>query len=132
LVVLTYKELREHHPLIVDVNSKGHPDPRFRGVTTQQPVKLVTNTRSEMDVLEMYTKGELRWENTGKVCGECVNYYHDYNLKATEGRCKARGFMKVTEDTPANERKSWTKDGVTFKPWPSCPYFVQRDRLSRR
>ena len=129
-----YKELREHKPLVVDINSRGHADPRFHGVTTQVPVKEVKNLRSDMAVQELYTKGPLKWENTGKTCGECMSYYPDPNLGPKKGRCKSRGFMRTEEYRPANARKEWQdpESGMVFKPFPECPYFVERSRMSRR
>jgi len=118
--------------LAVNPNSVGHPDPRFHGVQTTHPAKLVSNTKSDMALLDLYSKGAFKFEDTGKVCAECVNYYPDPNLGKGNGRCRARGFMRVSEDTPADHRKSWTKDGVTFKDFPECPLFTERSRLSRR
>jgi len=131
---MPYKDLQKIKPLIVDINSPGRPDKRFYGVKSQVPVKEVKNVRSDMALLDLYTKGPLRFEGTGNVCGECLNYYPDPNLGAKKGRCKARGFMRTTEATPADERRSWTdpESGITFKPFPRCPYFIKRERLSRR
>ncbi len=134
---MPYENLRKLKPEVknVDKNPFGRPNPRFRGVTTQVPAKLVQNTKGNMDLLKLYAGGPLKWEDTGKTCGNCTNWYPDPNLGSKMGRCRARGFLKVHEDTPADDRpKGWTDpaSGISFSSWPGCPLWLEKSRLSRR
>ena len=123
-------------PEVKDVNKNpfGRRNPRFRGVTTEVPAKLVKNTKGDMDLLKLYAGGPLQWENTGKTCGNCVNYYPDPNLGSHTGRCRARGFMRVHEDTAADDRYNYVHpaSGDYFQFWPACPLYLEKSRLSRR
>ena len=113
----------------------GSNDPRFRGVTTTLPAKMVGNTRSDMDLLKLHSTGALKGEATGNYCGECTHFYKDPNISTKQGRCKARGFFRVSEDTPADYRPhGWTdpESGISFSEWPSCPLYQTRDRLRRK
>lgn len=133
---MTYKKLKDLQPAVVDINSMGRPDPRFKRVTTQIPAKLVANTRGSMDLQELYTKGPLRFEDTGKVCGECVYWYPDPNLDTDmrHGRCRFYGYKKVHAELSAEVKHNYTDpDGqVTFPEWPGCPTWTEKSRLSRR
>jgi hypothetical protein len=89
---------------------------------------------SDMELLKLYTTGILKWENTGRTCGNCTHYYPAARSKYG-GRCKARGFMDVHPDTPADERpKGWTHpiEKIHLPSWPSCPYYTEKVRLSRK
>ena len=109
------------------------PDRRFHIVTQTLPAKEVVNTKGNMDLLNLYSKGALKWEDTGRTCGNCVNFYYDAQSRYG-GRCKARGFMTTHEDTPADTTYNWTHpvEQVVFKEWPACPLFTAKERLSRR
>jgi len=128
------EKLRKLKPIIHDINKPGgRPDPRMRVINSELPVKYVGNTRNNMELLEMYSKGILKWENTGRVCGECVNYYPDPKTRYG-GRCKAYGFKEVHPETPADDRKDWTHpiEGINIKNWIGCPTFLRKERLSRK
>lgn len=132
---MTYKKLRDLKPEIHRGNPEqgGSPDSRFKGVHLQVPAKLVSNTRGDMALQDLFSKGPLKFENTGRVCGECINFYKDFNIENPKrGRCRARGFLQVSEDTPADKRNDWTDpaSGIWFKEFPACPLFSSRDRLS--
>lgn len=120
--------------LIKDINEPGgRVDPRFHPSSIEIPTKQVANTRQNMDLLRLYTHGLLKYENTGRTCGNCVNFYPD-SLSRLGGRCRARGFIEVHQDTPADERSDYTDpiSGLWFRYWPSCPLFTLKERLSRR
>jgi hypothetical protein len=111
----------------------GSQDPRFHGVKFDVPAKLVANTKSEPALQNLYSKGPLKFEGTGRVCAECTHFYPDPKIENTkQGRCKARGYMRVSEDTPADEKHNWTDpaSGIWFSTFPSCPLFSSRERLS--
>ncbi|HKT21234.1 MAG TPA: hypothetical protein VJR06_01230 [Nitrososphaerales archaeon] len=132
---MSYDALRKRRILAVNPNSPGHEDPRIKALRGRIPVKLVGNTKSDPELARLYSHGPLKWENTGDVCGNCMNYYPDPNLGSKVGRCKARGYMQVHEETPAKERKKgWTdpRSGMSFQPWPECPLYVERVRSSPR
>ena len=129
-----FEKLRKIKPEIKNINEPGgRLDPRFYSVKLQVPAKEVANTRSNMDLLHLYTH-ELKWENTGNTCFNCVNYYPDPNLKPKHGRCKAKGFIQVHEDLAADDRQNyWEPDGRVFFPqWPACPLYTEKSRLSRK
>lgn len=127
-------------PLVKDVNEPGgRLDPRFKGIAVDVPTKEVVNTKHDMKVLELYLHGELKFEDIGKVCGNCVNFYPDPNLGKrpggpVRGRCKARGFIRIHEELPADEKENWTDPdtGTWFRYWPECPLYTDKVRLSRR
>jgi hypothetical protein len=114
----------------------GHNDPRFRGIKFDVPAKLITNTRGNMDLQDLYSRGPLKFENTGPVCQTCLNFYPDPKIEKTGmGRCKARGFLRVHQDTPATDRpKGWSdpSTGISFPFWPSCPLYSESLRMSRK
>lgn len=135
-----FNQLRKHKPLIHTGNPEhgGRPADFVKTWFEQVPAKVVTNTRNDMALLNLYVRGELKWEDTGRTCGNCVNFYPD-KRSIRGGRCLARGFMEVHPDTPANHQpKGWTDpvtgihigDGV--EGWPSCPLFTEKIRLSRK
>ena len=130
-----FEKLKKHKPLIHRIGiDKPIQDPRFHPITTEIPVKWVGNTRNDMALLRMYTHGELKWENTGRTCGNCVNFYYD-KMSKYGGRCKAYGHKQTHPDTPADDLpKGWTHpiEGIHLKPWYGCPTFQKKDRLSRR
>ena len=128
------KKLRELKPRIVDINSPGIANPRFKRVTTQVPAKIVSNTKHNMELLDLYSKGALKDEDFGKVCGTCINYYPDPNLGSHHGRCRAYGYKRVHEELAADDRYNYMEpDGQVYFPfWPSCPMYTPRQRLSRR
>lgn len=121
-------------PQIHNINDPGHGMPGFVKRTTSVPVKEITNTKGNMDVLDLYTRGKLKPENIGDVCANCVNFYRDPQLDKTKhGRCKARGFRVMHEDTAADERRSYNNpDGGYFPTWPACPWYVDNTRNSRK
>lgn len=135
-----FEKLRNLKPEIVDINNpRRSPDPRLHGVTTRVTTKNVMNTRHDMDLLELYSKGKLKYQDIGKVCGNCVNWYNDPNLGRRpggpiRGRCKARGFMQVHEELAADQRYNYTDPdtGSYFPEWPECPLYTDKVRLSRR
>lgn len=135
-----FDALRKHKPLIHTGNPEqgGRPAEFLKTWREEIPVKVVTNTRNDMALLNLFTKGELKWENTGRTCQECVNFYRDPKT-VRGGRCLARNYMEVHPDTPADWRpKGWTDpitglhigDGV--EGWPACPLFVEKKRLLTR
>jgi len=129
-----FEKLRNLKPEIKDVNQPGGSlDPSFHGTKTELPVKWIGNTRQNLDLQRLYTHGPLKYENTGRTCGNCVNFYYDPASKYG-GRCRARGFMEVHEDTPADETNDFTHpvDGYWFPLWPACPLFQIKDRLSKK
>ncbi len=128
------KKLRDLKPKIVDVNSVGRPDPRFKRVKFQVPAKLGANTKGSMDLQALYTHGPLKNEAFGKVCGTCVYYYPDPNLKPHHGRCRFYGYKQVAEELSANVEHNYTEpDGqFTFNEWPGCPTWTSRERMSRK
>lgn len=131
---MIFDKLRKLKPEIKNVNEVGgRLDPRFRGITTQVPAKEVANTRNNMDLLRMYTHGILKFEDIGPVCGNCMNYYPDEKAPL-RGRCRAKGFMQVHAETAADTRYNYTHpaDGTYFQVWPACPYYLSKERLSRR
>ena len=145
-------------PRRVSIDSPGTGMPGFERRTTEIPAKIVSNTRNSMDVLDMYLHGPLQWKNIGDVCGNCVNFAPDPSLEVStsqrtrldsehkeevtrtkskiprhHGRCKAKGFLVVHEETAADERKNYNHpDGVNFPLWPACPYYLSASRLSKR
>jgi hypothetical protein len=133
---------REPKPEIKNVNMvapgfQGSSDPRFKKVVTQAPARVYHNDAhgSNMELLKLYTTGPMKTEQTGRYCGECVNFYRDHNIGSKQGRCKARGFLRVSEDTPADHRaRGWTDpaSGISFSEWPACPMYTPRERLSRK
>ena len=126
------EELRRLKPVIR--KPLGRPDPRMRVINTELPVKYVGNTRNNMELLEMYSKGLLKYENTGRTCENCVNFYYDPRTRYG-GRCRAYGFKETHPDTPADDLpKGWTHpvEGLHMSPWPCCPSFIKKERLSRR
>lgn len=133
---MTWDKLRRIKPEIKRLDEPGgRLDPRFHGIKTEVPVKWVANTRDNMALQDLYTHGPLKWPDTGKTCGNCVNFYPDSHLeKRGAGRCKAKGFCRVHSDWPAEDTKDWTDpvSGTWFKFWPKCPLWVGRDRLSKR
>jgi hypothetical protein len=115
----------------------GSSDSRFKKVVTEAPAKILHNDAhgSDMNLLKLYTHGELKWQDTGKVCNSCVHFQNDPKIGiAGVGRCKARGFLKVHKDTPAVDKKSWTDpvSGYAISPWIGCPLYTEKSRLSRR
>ena len=129
-----FEKLKKHKPLIHRVGIDPlKPDPRFHAINTEVPVKIIKNTRDDMALLRLYTHGELKFENTGRVCGECVNYQID-KKHPYGGRCRAYGFKPVHESTPADDTQNWTHpiEGINIPFWPGCPTFTKKDRLSRR
>jgi hypothetical protein len=128
--------MKKVKPEVRDIlkNPYGVPNPRFQGLTRDVPAKLIQNTKGDMDLLRLYAGGPLKWENTGKTCGNCVNYYPDPNIGSKMGRCRARGFLRVHEDTAADERHNYSHPayGDYFSVWPACPLYTEKSRLSRR
>jgi hypothetical protein len=89
---------------------------------------------SDMELLKLYTQGPMKFENTGRTCRECGNYYPAARSRYG-GRCKARGYMDVHPDTPADARpKGWTHpvEGIFLPDWPECPYFTEKSPLSSK
>ena len=135
---MSYSDLRKLKPEIkkVDMSAsgfRGSMDPRFHGVQFRVPAKEVRNSRSDMQLQDLYSKGPMKWENTGRTCSECLHFYRDPKMEnPKQGRCKARGFMRVSEDTPADEKKNYTDpvSGVWFSRFPACPLYSSRERLS--
>ena len=127
--------LKKHKPLVKNINEiGGRLDPSFHFETVgQQPVKEVTNTRGNMDLLRMYSHGPLKWENTGATCENCVNFYYDRQAPLG-GRCRQFNFKQVHPETPAMDTANFTHPatGETFPVWPACPEFIKKERLSRR
>ena len=119
-------------PEIHNVNAGGSPDPRFHGATFTVPAKEIANTKGDMELLRKYSH-EWKFENRGKVCGECVYWYHDPNLGAKEGRCKFYGFKRVHEELTAEEKWNYVDPTgkVLFPYWPGCPTWTEKSRLSR-
>jgi hypothetical protein len=146
---------------IVDINSGPHMDPRFTRVKTQIPAKLIGNTRNDMDLLDQYLHGPLKFKDTGRVCGSCINYQPDKQLevstsekvrldskdrpsevvrtkkelpnKGHHGRCRARGYLVVHEETSADDEQNYNHpDGMNFPFWPGCPLYSDGSRLSKR
>lgn len=133
---------REPKPEIrnVDMASAGFTgssDPRFRKVVTTAPAKVVHNDAHGSDnaLLKLYSTGALKPEFTGTTCGNCLNFYPDPKMeKKGMGRCKARGYLRVHEDTPAEDTNGWTDpvSGSWFGFWPACPLYAKRERMSRK
>lgn len=130
-----FDRLRNTKPIIHMTNPElgGRLNPRFRGVEQVLPMKIVMNTRHDPELLSLYAKGALRYENTGRTCENCVNFYYD-RMSPLGGRCKARGFMQTHPDTPADTTRYWVHPttGQCFDEWPECPLFVLKERLSRK
>mgnify|MGYP001559826213 CR=1 FL=1 len=131
-----FERLRKHKPIIHTGNPEegGHNDPRFHPFSTEIPAKWIPNTRNDMSLLRLYTHGALKYEETGVTCENCVNFYYDAGSRYG-GRCRAYGFRDQHPDTPADDRaKGWTHpvDGFSVAPWPGCPQFTLKERLSRR
>jgi hypothetical protein len=140
---LTYRKLRDLGSEIRTVDASapgfsGSPDRRFRRVDTTVAAKVFHNDAhgSDMALAKLYSTGPLKDEATGRCCGTCLNFYPVPALEnSKQGRCKARGFLKVSEDTPADYRPhGWTDkaSGVSFSEWPACPYYAARERMSRK
>lgn len=130
-----FEKLKKHKPLIKNVNEVGgRPDTRFHPIKFDIPTKSVANTKGNMELLNMYVRGELKWEDTGRTCGNCVFFYPDKLGSRLGGRCKAYGFKEVHEDTPADDTRNWVHPATkeNFPLWPGCPTFTKKDRLSRR
>ena len=84
-----FEKLRNLKPEIVDINNpRRSPDSRLHGVTTRVTTKNVMNTKHDMDLLELYSKGKLKYQDIGKVCGNCVNFYPDPNLEKHYSRLR--------------------------------------------
>ena len=132
-----FDKLRKHKPLIhtLPPEQGGRLDPYVtqRKTITQVPVKWIGNTRGNMALQRLYTHGVLKYENTGRTCGNCVHFYPDAVSK-TGGRCRTKGFSQVHPDWPAEHRMGFTDpvDGYWFRDWPECPIFILKERLSRR
>ena len=117
---------------------QGSSDSRFKKVVTQAPAKVFHNDAHGSDnaLLKLYSTGPLKAESTGRTCGNCVHFYPDPKIdgKKGMGRCKARGYLRTHEDTPADDTNGWTDpvSGSWFGFWPGCPLFEKRERLSRK
>ena len=133
---MAFDRFRKHKPVIHTANPEkgGVLNPSINTTWIDIPVKWEANTRSEMSLLRRYTHGDLKYENTGRTSGNCVNYYPDKNGSRTGGRCKAKGFIEVHEDWPADHKPDFVdpSSGLWLKDWPACPLFVLKERLSRR
>ncbi len=116
---------------------QGSSDPRFKRVDTVLPAKVYHNDAhgSDMTLQKLYSTGPLKAEFTGRTCGNCIHFYPDAKIERKGmGRCKARGYMRTHEDTPADDTNNWTDpvSGSWFKFWPGCVLFQKRERLSRK
>ena len=133
---MSFKKLRDLRTEIHDVNDfSGRPLPGFKKVTVTAPAKIVKNTRNDMALADLHIRGDLKWQDTGKTCSNCLNFYRDPNLPKGMGRCLARGYMQVHQDTPAEDRPhGWTdpNSGTHFSSWPACPLYSEGSRMSRR
>ena len=111
----------------------GAPAPNVKTWWEQINAEWVANTRNDPALYRLY-QGPLRFEDTGPTCRECVNFYYDKASKYG-GRCRRYGWRTQHADTPATDRaKGWTHpvEGCHIQPWPACPEFQAKDRLSRR
>jgi hypothetical protein len=134
---MTYDRLRKAKPVIHHVGRDPVPEnPWVKRVNLTVPAKEVKNTKGDMALLDLYSKGTLKFEGTGKVCGECVYWYPDPKLSMDmkHGRCKFYGYKQVHRDLSANVEHNYTDpDGqMTFREWPGCPTWTEKSRLSRR
>lgn len=125
---------KRENPLIKKISEPGgRLDPRIHSRMLELPARHIVNTRHDMALLDLYVRGILKWPDTGKTCGNCVNYYPDPHSR-TGGRCRAKGFSEVHQDWPADERQGFT-DPVSqawFRYWPSCNLYISKERLSLR
>lgn len=127
-------------PLIHKLNPElgGHSDPRFHGIKFDVPAKEFHNDKngSDMELLKLYSTGPLKFQNTGKNCSNCMNWYPDPKTEIKGmGRCKARGLMRTHADTPATDQpKGWIDpvSGSSFSWWPGCPLYSESLRMSRK
>jgi hypothetical protein len=109
---------------------QGIPSPFVKRKTVLIPAKWIRGT----DTSRMLQHGELRYEGTGRTCGECVNCYYD---RVSEWyRCRAKGFKRIHQEWPADHvPKSWT-DPMTGEDVPAgferCPFFISRERYSSK
>ena len=109
---------------------QGIENPYIKKRTLQIPAKLIGSE----EMAHKLTRGELKDEGRGRICGECVNMYHDFILNWD--RCRAKGFKRVHWEWKADFMpKSWT-DPQTGMEVPAgferCPFFAARERYSRR
>ncbi len=126
-------------PLIHKHNPElgGSLDPRFKGIQFKVPAKEFHNDAngSDMELMKLYSTGPLRFQNTGKTCSNCMNWYPDPKTEIKGmGRCKARGLMRTHADTPAVDTNDWTDpvSGSWFNWWPGCYYYSESLRMSRK
>jgi len=128
-----FDKLRRTNTVIHNLNPEfgGHRDPRIQPYSVDLPVKWEMNTRGDMNLLRRYTHGDLKYENTGKTCENCVNFYPTAGSR-TGGRCRAKGFSEVGCDWPADTRFNVMVGGYYFQEWPECPLFTLKERLSRK